>query len=142
MRKVQDNDTLTVHYTGSHTNGEVFDSSVGGEPLEFTLGKGMLIPGFEKAVIDMQVGDKKKVEISAKEGYGEKSDEFIEVLNKEVLPAEITPEIGMNLMSETPEGQQIPLLITEVTEETFTVDANHPLSGQDLVFEIEVLSIK
>ena len=102
----------------------------------------MLIPGFEKAVIDMQVGDKKKVEISAKDGYGEKSDEFIEVLNKEVLPAEITPEIGMNLMSETPEGQQIPLLITEVTEETFTVDANHPLSGQDLVFEIEVLSIK
>jgi FKBP-type peptidyl-prolyl cis-trans isomerase SlpA len=101
----------------------------------------MLIPGFEAGVIGMEIDETKKVNIPAAEAYGEHSEEFIEEISREILPAEITPEVGMQLMQETPEGQQIPLLITAVSDTTVTLDANHPLAGKALTFEIKVVGI-
>jgi FKBP-type peptidyl-prolyl cis-trans isomerase SlpA len=135
------NDTVKVHYKGTLTNGEVFDSSEGKEPLEFTLGAGQLIPGFENGVIGMQVEESKTVNIPSDEAYGAPKDELIQEVPKAQLPPEIQPEVGLRLMSQSPDGQQIPLVVTEVKEETITVDANHPLAGKDLIFDITLVSI-
>lgn len=135
------NDTVKVHYKGTLTNGEVFDSSEGKEPLEFTLGSGQLIPGFENGVIGMQVEESKTVNIPSDEAYGAPKDELIQEVPKAQLPPEIQPEVGLRLMSQSPDGQQIPLVVTEVKEETITVDANHPLAGKDLIFDITLVSI-
>lgn len=138
---VKQNDTVKVHYTGTLSNGQVFDTSEGKEPLEFTLGQGQLIPGFENGVIGMEVEESKTVNIPFGEAYGERVPELIQEVPKAQLPEEIKPEVGMQLMSQTPDGRQTPLVITEVKEETITVDANHPLAGQDLTFDITVVSI-
>lgn len=135
------NDKVKVHYKGTLSNGEVFDSSEGKEPLEFTLGTGQVIPGFENAVLGMKVEESKTINIPAAEAYGEPREELIQQVPKAQLPPEIKPEVGMQLMSQTPDGQQIPLVVTEVTEETITVDANHPLAGKDLTFELTLQSI-
>ena len=142
MSQVKANDTVRVHYTGKLTNGEIFDSSVDREPLEFTLGQGQLIPGFEKGMIDMQVNEKKTLNIPSAEAYGERREEMMQEVAKSQLPEEIKPEVGMALMSQTPDGQQMRLTVAEVKDESIVVDANHPLAGQDLVFEVELLEIK
>ena len=142
MSQVKQNDTVRVHYTGTLDNGEIFDSSREREPLEFTLGQGQLIPGFENGVIDMKVNETKTVEIPAAEAYGEHQAELIQEVPKDQLPPEIKPEIGLGLVSRTPDGREMPLTITEVREESIMVDANHPLAGKDLTFEIEVVEIK
>lgn len=141
MRQVKENDTVKVHYTGKLSSGDVFDSSLEREPLEFTLGKGMLIPGFEAGIMDMKVSEKKTIEIPFTEGYGDVVAELIQEVPRTQLPPEITPEVGMGLMSSTPDGQEIPLVIIDVTEDNITVDGNHPLAGKDLTFEIEVVEI-
>jgi len=142
MSQVKANDTVKVHYTGKLADGQVFDSSEGKEPIEFTLGQGQLIPGFEKGLIDMKVNEKKTVTIPKEEAYGEPREELIQEVQKDQLPEEIKPEVGMGLVSKTPDGREMNLLVAEVKEDTIVVDGNHPLAGKDLVFDLEVVEIK
>lgn len=142
MSQVKEKDTVRVHYTGKLTSGEVFDSSLEREPLEFTLGQGMLIPGFENAVVNMKVNEKKTVNIPVAEAYGEKVDELFQKVEKAQLPEEIKPEVGMGLVAQNPDGTERQLRVAEVNEDHIVVDANHPLAGQDLVFDLEVVEIK
>jgi FKBP-type peptidyl-prolyl cis-trans isomerase 2 len=130
-----------VHYHGKLTNGDTFDSSEGREPLEFTVGGGQVIKGFDNGVMGMQVGDKKTVEIGVQDAYGEKQDEMIIEFPKDQFPPEMNPEVGMQLMMNNGAGQQFPVTVAEVHETTVVLDANHPLAGQDLVFDIELVSI-
>lgn len=142
MNYVKPNDTVKVHYTGKLANGKVFDSSLEREPLEFTMGQGQLIPGFEKGVLDMKVKEKKTVEIPFADAYGPRKEEMVQEISKDQLPPEITPEVGMGLVSTNPDGQQMQLTVTEVKDSSVVLDANHPLAGEDLTFEIEVVEIK
>ena len=142
MSTVKANDTVRVHYTGKLTDGEVFDDSRGREPIEFTLGAGQVIPGFEKAVLDMAVSDTKTVNIPSADAYGDHRPELIQDVPLSELPEEIKPEVGMQLVSQAPDGQQIPLVVTEVNTDTIKVDANSPLAGKDLVFDLELVEIK
>ncbi len=142
MSRVKDKDTIKVHYTGKLTEtGEVFDSSLEREPLEFTLGQGMLIPGFEEGVIDMEVNEKKSVAIPMEKGYGTIQEELFHKVGLDQLPKEITPQVGMGLISKNPDGTEYQLRVSEVNEDHIVVDANHPLAGKHLTFEIEVLEI-
>ncbi|MGB5402527.1 MAG: peptidylprolyl isomerase [Robiginitalea sp.] len=142
MSKVKENDTVRVHYTGKLTTGEVFDSSLEREPLEVALGQGSLIPGFEKGLLDMAVSEKKTIQIPMEEAYGEVQKELFQEIGKEQLPAEITPEIGMGLVARGEDGSERQLRIADVKADSIVVDANHPLAGQDLVFELELVEIK
>ena len=132
---------VSIHYTGRFTSGEVFDSSADRDPLEFQLGSGQVIPGFDRAVTGMAVGDKQTVQIEPAEGYGERDERLVQEVPKEALQGSTEPAVGMQLQSQTPDGQVMTLVITEVAEETFTVDANHPLAGQVLEFDIELVAI-
>ena len=143
MSQVKANDTVKVHYTGKLADGQVFDSSVErGEPIEFTMGQGQLIPGFEKGLIDMEVNEKKTINIPKEEAYGEPREELVQEVQKSQLPEEIKPEVGMGLVSKSPDGQEMNLVVKDVKEETIVVDGNHPLAGKDLVFDLEVVEIK
>lgn len=143
MSQVKANDTVKVHYTGKLADGEVFDSSVDrGEPLEFTMGQGQLIPGFEEGLIDMKVSEKKTLNIPADKAYGDRRDELIQEVPKSQLPEDIKPEKGMALMSKTPDGREMPLVVAEVKDDSIVVDANHPLAGKDLIFDIELVEVK
>ncbi len=142
MSQVKENDTVKVHYTGKLSNGQVFDSSEGREPLEATLGQGMLIPGFEKAIIDMKVNDKKTVNIPKEEAYGDIQEGLFHKVDNSQLPEEIKPEIGMGLTSKDAEGREFQFRIAEVNDDHIIVDGNHPLAGQDLTFDLELVEIK
>lgn len=142
MSQVKQNDTVKVHYTGKLADGQVFDTSEGKEPIEFTLGEGQLIPGFEKGLIDMKVNEKKTITIPKEEAYGEPRPELVQEVEKNQLPEEIKPEVGMGLVSKTPDGREMNLIVAEVKDETIVVDGNHPLAGKDLVFDLEVVEIK
>lgn len=141
MSKVKDGDTVKVNYTGTLSNGEVFDTSEEREPLEFTLGQGQLIPGFEKAVTGLSVGDSTTVDIPSKEAYGDSREDLIISVPKDQLPDDVEPQIGMQLQVNQPDGQPIPVRITDVGEEQLTLDANHPLAGEDLNFKIELVEV-
>jgi len=141
MKKAVNGDKVKVHYTGYLDDGTIFDSSEGKDPLEFTLGEGQLLKGFENAVEGLQEGDKNKVKIPAKEGYGMPQESLIGKVPLEALPNEIKPELGMKLQSETPEGDRLILKVIEISDEDITVDANHELAGQDLNFDIELVEI-
>lgn len=142
MSKVKNNDTVKVHYTGKLSNGQVFDSSLQRDPLEITLGEGMLIPGFEKGILDMEVHEKKTVNIPKEEAYGEVKKELFQPISKTELPKDIAPEVGMGLMAKNPDGSERELRVAEVNDDHIVVDANHPLAGQDLTFELELMSIQ
>ncbi|GGK20281.1 peptidyl-prolyl cis-trans isomerase [Yeosuana aromativorans] len=142
MSQVKANDTVKVHYTGKLSNGQVFDSSEGKEPLEVALGQGMLIPGFEKAIIDMKVNDKKTVNIPKEEAYGDIQQELFHKVDNSQLPEEIKPEIGMGLTSRSEDGREYQFRVAEVNEDHIIVDGNHPLAGQDLTFDLELVEIK
>lgn len=142
MSQVKQNDTVKVHYTGKLKDGQIFDTSEGKEPIEFTLGQGQLIPGFEKGLLDMKVKEKKTITIPKEDAYGEPREELRQEIAKDHLPEEIKPEVGMGLVSKTPDGREMNLVVTEVKEETIVVDGNHPLAGKDLVFDLEVMEIK
>ena len=141
MSQAKSGDTVRIHYTGTLDDGTEFDTSSGRDPLEFVLGQGQVISGFDKAVDGMQVGDKKSVRIEADDAYGQHHEELVQEVPLSALPDEITPERGMALQSQNPEGQVTNLVVTAVTDETFTVDANHPLAGQVLSFDIELMEI-
>ncbi|QJP34569.1 peptidylprolyl isomerase [Nonlabens sp. Ci31] len=142
MSQVKANDTVKVHYTGKlKANGQVFDTSAEKEPLEAQLGQGALIPGFEKGLVDMKVNEKKTIEIPKEEAYGEIMEELFHKVERTQLPQEIKPEVGMGLVSKNPDGTERQLRVAQVEEDHIIVDANHPLAGQDLVFELEVVEI-
>jgi FKBP-type peptidyl-prolyl cis-trans isomerase SlpA len=142
MSKVKENNTVKVNYTGKLSDGQVFDSSEGKEPIEFTLGQGQLIPGFEKGLIDMELNEKKTITIPKEEAYGEVNNYLIQEVKKSELPQDMTPEVGMGLVSKSPEGQEMNLLVIGVKEESIVIDGNHPLAGKELIFDLEVLEIK
>ncbi len=140
MQQVKDGDKVKVHYHGKLRSGETFDSSEGREPLEFTVGSGQVIKGFDDGVRGMNIGDKRTVEIECADAYGEKEEERIIEFPKTQFPPDMKPEEGMQLMMNDGEGQSIPVVITEVREDTVLLDANHPLAGQDLIFDIELIA--
>jgi len=141
MQQAKNGDTVQIHYTGTLDDGTVFDSSAGNEPLSFTLGAGEVIAGFESAVVGMSVGDRKKERIGADQAYGDHMEEMILVVPRDDVPAEMSPEIGMVVGIPTEEGEHMPAVIVDLTDTTITIDANHPLAGQALTFEIELVSI-
>ncbi|MGD8983010.1 MAG: peptidylprolyl isomerase [Desulfobacteraceae bacterium] len=141
MSKVKDGDTVKVHYTGKLENGDVFDSSREREPFEFTVGNKAVIPGFEKGVIGMGVGDTKTIEILPEEAYGAKQDELVVEVQKTELPDDITPTIGQRLQIKQQDGNPIVVTITDLTEDSITLDANHPLAGYTLFFDVELVDI-
>ncbi len=141
MAQVKEGDTVKVHYTGKLVNGEQFDSSVGREPLEFTVGAGMMIKGFDAAMPGMAVGDKKTVNIPAADAYGEKDPNAIIPFPKENVPADMKLEPGMQLTLTNQQGQPFPVVVTEIQEDVIVLDANHFLAGEELVFDIELIEI-
>ena len=141
MQQVKSGDTVKVHYHGKLTDGTTFDSSEGREPLEFTVGNGDVIKGFDDGVTGMSVGQKKTVHIPADDAYGQKDVERVVEFPKANFPPDLKPEAGMQLNMTNGSGQVIPVVIVEVGQDTVMLDANHPLAGQDLVFDIELVDI-
>ena len=141
MSKVKDGDTVKVHYTGKLENGEVFDTSKEQEPFEFTVGNKAVIPGFEKGVVGMEVGDSKSIEIPAEEAYGAKQDQLVVEVNRIEFPDDITPTIGQRLQIRQQDGNPIIVTITDLAEDIITLDANHPLAGYTLFFDVEVIEL-
>ncbi|TYP75295.1 FKBP-type peptidyl-prolyl cis-trans isomerase [Aquimarina intermedia] len=141
MSTVKPNDTVKVHYTGKLNNGNVFDSSLEREPLEVQLGKGSLIPGFENGLVDMAVNEKKTITIAKEEAYGEVREDLFHKVPKAELPQDIKPEVGMGLVGSNAEGGQQQFRIADIKEDHIVIDANHPLAGEDLTFELELLAI-
>ncbi|MDX1629602.1 MAG: peptidylprolyl isomerase [Fulvivirga sp.] len=141
MSEAKKGDKVKVHYTGKLKDGTVFDTSENREPLEFELGAGMMIAGFDSAVSGMKVGDKKTADIPVDQAYGEKRDEMVVEVPKKQLPEDLDPEVGQQLAMQQPNGQSIPVVVTKVEDETIEIDANHPLAGKDLVFDIELVEI-
>ncbi len=141
MGQVKTGDTVKVHYTGRLNDGTVFDSSAGQEPLQFTVGESSVIPGFEQAIVGMKAGDTKTITIPAKEAYGSRREEMIFAVEREHFPAHIEPEVGQYMELQQGEGQNLVLRVTEVSESKVTLDANHPLAGEDLTFDLELVEI-
>jgi peptidylprolyl isomerase len=136
---IQIGSTVTVHYTGKLKSGEVFDSSEGRDPLSFTIGSGQIIPGFENAVIGKNVGDKVTIEIDPTEAYGEYREDLLVKVENEQLPGPV--EVGQVLQADNG-GQPVNVTVKEVNEDHVIIDGNHPLSGKDLIFDIEVVSFQ
>lgn len=141
MQQVKEGDVVKVHYTGKLTSGEQFDSSVDREPLEFTVGAGQMIKGFDAALPGMAIGEKKTINIPAEEGYGERSDEAIIPFPKENIPDDMKLEEGMTLTLSNQDGQPMPVIVKEIKEDVVILDANHFLAGQELIFDIELVEI-
>ncbi len=141
MKIVQDKNQVAVHYTGTLKSGEVFDTSREREPLEFTVGAGQMIPGFENAVKGMQMNEVKTITIAPEEAYGEANPEMVQEVPKSQLPEGLEPFVGQQLSSQMADGQEIIVRVADVQEDHIKIDANHPLAGEELTFEIEVVSI-
>ena len=141
MEKVKDGDVVRVHYTGKLTNGEQFDSSEGREPLEFTVGAGQMIKGFDNAMPGMTVGEKKTINISADDAYGQKDEQAIIEFPKENIPRDMKLEPGMQLQLRNETGQPFPVTVSEIKDDVIVLDANHMLAGKELVFDIELMEI-
>ena len=139
---MKDGDTVRIHYTGKLQDGTVFDSSLEREPLEFTLGEGTVIPGLEDAIWDMDVGQSKTVTIPPEKAYGPHFDGKESVIERDKLPPEINPAVGQMYHLQHQDGSEVIVHVTDVFEETITVDANHVLAGKDLTFEIELVELK
>lgn len=142
MGKVKSGDTVNVHYHGKLTDGTTFDSSEGRSPLQFKVGSGQVIKGFDNAVLDMEVGDKKTVQIPVDEAYGQSAPENFLEFPKTDFPEGMNPEVGMQLHLSDNSGNTFPVVVAEVKEESVILDGNHPLAGKDLIFELELVSIQ
>jgi peptidylprolyl isomerase len=139
--QAKNGDTVQVNYTGKLADGTVFDSTAGHEPFEFKLGAGQVIPGFEKAVLGMTVGERKTVTIPADEAYGPRNDNMVIEIGRDKLASDVTPQVGQQLQSKRDDGSIVVVIVTKVTDTTITIDANHPLAGRDLTFEFELVKI-
>ena len=141
MPKAKCGDTVRVHYTGRLEDGTIFDSSANREPLEFTLGQGSLIPGFESAVDGMEAGEKKTAMINYDDAYGPHMEEMVKVVDKSMIPEDMDLEVGHHLQITGATGESVIVTVVEMTDEEVTLDGNHPLAGQDLIFDIELVEI-
>ena len=141
MSQAKSGDTVKIHYTGTLDDGTQFDSSSGRDPLQFTLGSGQVIPGFEKAVEGMAVGDSKSVSIAPEDAYGPRHEQMVQDVPKDALPDDLVPAEGMALQAQGQDGRVINLTITAIAEDSITVDGNHPLAGKALNFDIELVDI-
>lgn len=141
MSEATKGNNVKVHYTGRLEDGTVFDSSEDRDPLGFTLGEGEVIPGFEEAVEGMGEGDKKTTTIPAEQAYGPRRDELVLPVERDRLPEDLDPEVGQPLQMRTQDGEVVQVVVTELQDDVVMLDANHPLAGQDLTFEIEVVEL-
>ncbi len=141
MSQAKPGDTVRINYTGTLNTGETFDSSEGRDPLEFVVGSGQIISGLDAAIPGMAVGDTKVVEVPCAQAYGENDPDARQAVPREGIPADVPLEVGTQLQMQTPQGQVIPVTVADVSETEVTLDANHPLAGQDLNFTIEVVGI-
>lgn len=141
MSVIKDGDAVKVHYTGKFEDGTVFDSSEEGKPLEVTIGSGNVIPGFEKGIVGMKNGESKTITLPPEEAYGKVRQDLIVEVKKSEVPEHINPSVGLSLQMKQPNGDVVNLVISDIAEETVTLDANHPLAGKTLVFEIEIVGI-
>lgn len=141
MAEVKAGDTVHLHYTGTLLDGTTFDSSEGRDPLAFEVGSGQIIPGLDVAIPGMTVGEKKIVKIGADDAYGQANPEMRQAVPREGIPTDIPLEVGTQLQMQTPDGQAMPVTVVDVDDATVTLDANHPLAGKDLQFDIELVKI-
>ena len=141
MTQVKTGDTVRIHYTGTMSDGEVFDSSEGRDPLEFTVGSGQIIPGLDTAIPGMTLGEKKSVPVPVDQAYGPIDPQNRQAVPRTEIPAEIPLDLGTQLQMQSPQGQVMPVTVVEVSETEVVLDANHPLAGKDLTFDIELVSI-
>lgn len=141
MRQAKQGDTVRIHYTGTLDDGTQFDSSTDRDPLEFTLGENAVIPGFESGIEGMQVGEQKKIHIPAEEAYGQRNHALIEDVPLQHFPDDLNLEVGMQLQAQSPNGEHFNVVVTALSEQNATIDANHPLAGEALNFDLELLEI-
>ncbi|RMF76719.1 MAG: peptidylprolyl isomerase [Chloroflexi bacterium] len=141
MTQAKSGDTVTVHYTGTLADNTVFDSSINREPLTFTLGQKQVIPGFEDGIIGMTVGETRSIKIPAEQAYGPRREEMMLQVPRNQFPPDSDPQVGQQFEIQQGNGQSVPVVVAAVAGEVVTLDANHPLAGQDLTFEIELLKI-
>ena len=141
MQEAKKGDKVKVHYHGKLTNGETFDSSAGREPLEFEIGSGSVIKGFDEGVSGMKVGEKRTINIPVDEAYGQRSEDMLIEFPKDRFPKDMEIKEGMQLMMSNGTGQNIPVIVVEVKDDAVILDANHPLAGEDLIFDIELVEI-
>lgn len=140
-REAQSGDRVTVHYTGTLDDGTVFDSSREGEPIEFEIGSGEVIDGFDQAVAGLEVGESREIRLEPDEAYGQRSDDLVIDVDRDDLPADLDPEVGQTLAVEGADGEEMAAWVAEVGDDAITVDLNHPLAGRSLTFEVELLEI-
>jgi peptidylprolyl isomerase len=141
MTQAKEGDTVKIHYTGRLQDGSEFDSSSGREPLQFSIGSGQVVPGFEEAVTGMKVGEKKTAEIPCDKAYGERDPSMVMEVERRYVPAEINPEVGQRLEMGSPSGELLVVTVIEVNDENIILDANPPLAGENLTFDIELVEI-
>lgn len=141
MTQAKHGDTVRVHYTGKLDDGTVFDSSANRDPLEFTIGAGTIIPGFEKAVVGMTQGESKTETIPTEQAYGPYLEDMVVTIDRQQMPPEIEPEVGQQLHIQQPDGNLLPVMVTNIADGTVTLDANHPLAGENLTFDIQLVDI-
>lgn len=142
MAEAKNGDTVSIHYTGRLEDGTVFDTSENRDPLEFTIGEGKVIPGFEKAVEGMEEGESQTATIPSDEAYGDRRDDLVLSVSKQQLPDDLDPQVGQRLQMQAGDGQTFQVVISEVETDSVEVDANHPLAGEDLTFDIELVEIR
>ncbi|TWG92747.1 peptidylprolyl isomerase [Mesorhizobium sp. J18] len=141
MTEVKSGDVVRIHYTGKLADGTEFDSSAGREPLEFQVGAGQIISGLERQVEGMTVGERETVTIPADEAYGPRDERQVQIVPREAFPQDLNLAVGSRLQANTQDGRQIALTVTDIRDDQVTVDANHPLAGRDLIFDVEVVEI-
>ena len=141
MTQAKKGDTVKIHYTGRLQDGSVFDSSSGHEPLQFSIGSRQVIQGFEEAVTGMKVGDKKTAEIPCNKAYGDRDPSMVMVVDRKHVPDDLNPEVGQRLEMGSPSGELVLVNVIDVSDENITLDANPPLAGEDLTFDIELMEI-
>jgi peptidylprolyl isomerase len=141
MAQAENGNVVKVHYTGKLKDGTVFDTSVGRDPLKFTIGEGQIISGFEQAVIGMDTGESKTVTVPSEQAYGPHHEDLLLVVDRDQIPPHLTPETGQRLEIHQTDGQTIPVTVAEVSDANITLDANHPLAGEDLIFDIQLVEI-
>jgi len=141
MAQANSGDTVKIAYTGKLNDGTVFDSSEGRDPLEFVIGENTIIPTLEASVIGMSIGDKATVEVTAENAYGPHQPDAIQTVERSMIPAEVELAIGAQLQATAPDGQVLVLTVAAIEETTVTLDGNHPLAGQDLTFDIELMEV-
>jgi peptidylprolyl isomerase len=142
MSQAKNGDTVKVHYTGRLENGEIFANSRDGDPLEFTIGGGDLIPGFENGIVGMEVGETKTITVPPEDAYGSRHEELLVHVNKDQFPEDLTPAIGQELQIRQKEGDPLRVTVADIDEDTITLDANHPLAGYTLTFNILLVAVQ